>query len=745
MAYPNEGAGQVRPRRPRPTERRQSGNQATDRSKPIVTISYPESVDLTVFVDYVSQSLDIKIIYGDELKGQSVIFRPGEVEIPRTQLLDLLRSMLRMHGLAIVEGDVEGWLRIVRTDDIPRLITEIREDDLGDQGARSNRVISQVVAVESNDLAGIAKQIQQFLSSGKASVIQIPDKKLLIITDYEAAVAKALDIIRLIDADPVSVQVVTLPVRHHDPKTVADYVLTMMAEKARLENAVATEVLVLPDLAKENLVVVGSAEDVARVRSLVEQFDVLPKTTHHTVAYSPEYISVTRLQGLVENILAPTWDTKGEMNLLVDEERNRLYVTATQAMHTQIEKLLDEEDVALAEASRPMKIYKPRNRPAQDLIGILSEVLPNVTSDSGADGAAEPAPTAVGVPPGKNRPPAAPGEPPPMPTAQEPIESAPAAAPKVRRIEGDDFILSADEHTNSIIAIGPQEFHQKLVTLLDELDKRQAQILIEMTLVAITFNDSLSLAIELANEENLAPYQSLVFSSFGLSDVDLGTGKRSFRPGGGINAVILGPHETPILVRAIAAHGNSRIIATPRIVVGNNTSSTLSNVEEAPFTSVNASDTVATTSFAGFESAGTTLTVTPHVAEGDHLSLDYTFNFSNFTGSGSVGVPPPRTTNSFSGTIEIPDSNTIIVGGMVSENETDTVTEVPLLGRIPILGTFFQSSDRIRTKSRMYAFIRPTILRDDQFADLKLITLGEMEHAELDNRDYPESDLLWMR
>lgn len=332
-----------------------------------------------------------------------------------------------------------------------------------------------------------------------------------------------------------------------------------------------------------------------------------------------------------------------------------------------------------------------------------------------------------------------------MPPAQEPIERSASATPPLRRLEGDDFTLIVDEHTNAIIATGPVEFHNTLRRLLNALDRRQAQVLIEMTLVAVTFNDSLSLAIELANSEEHADRAWLLFSSFGLSNIDLESGMRAFNPGGGINAVISGPDETPFLLRAISAHGNSRIITTPKIVVSNNTTATIGSVEEAPFTSINASDTVATTSFAGFESAGTTLTVTPHVAQGDHLSLDYSFNFSNFTGGGSVGVPPPRTTNIFNGTLEVPDGHTIIVGGLVRENEADSVTEVPLLGRVPIIGALFQSSDRARTKSRIFAFIRPTILRDDQFADLKLLSVTERDRAELADEDYPESRYLWMR
>lgn len=216
-------------------------------------------------------------------------------------------------------------------------------------------------------------------------------------------------------------------------------------------------------------------------------------------------------------------------------------------------------------------------------------------------------------------------------------------------------------------------------------------------------------------------------------------------PGGGINGIIMGPDETPFLFRAIAAHGNSRIVTTPKVVVSDNTTATITSVEDAPFTSINASDTVATTSFAGYESAGTTLTVTPHIAQGDHLTLDYSFNFSNFTGGGSVGVPPPRTTNTFSGKVVVPDGHTVVIGGLVTDNEADSVTEVPLLGRIPGLGVLFQSSDRARTKTRIYAFIHPVILRDDRFADLKLISRVERDEAEFAETEHPEGEYSWMR
>ncbi|MBZ0171813.1 MAG: type II and III secretion system protein, partial [Phycisphaerales bacterium] len=170
------------------------------------------------------------------------------------------------------------------------------------------------------------------------------------------------------------------------------------------------------------------------------------------------------------------------------------------------------------------------------------------------------------------------------------------------------------------------------------------------------------------------------------------------------------------------------------------------NVDEAPFTSVNASDTVATTSFAGFESAGTTLSVTPHIQEGALISLEYELSFSNFTGSSSnAAIPPPRTTNSFSSTVEVPDGYAVVTGGLDVTNHSDTVSEIPFIGRIPGLGLLFQNNARRKTQTRIFAFLRPVILRDDEFEALKFISLKEQEKAEVLPDDAPPSKPLWMR
>ena len=98
-----------------------------------------------------------------------------------------------------------------------------------------------------------------------------------------------------------------------------------------------------------------------------------------TVAYEPQHISADRLQFLIENVVAGNFAKSGALTVFLDSETNRLYVTGPPQLHTKIDALLSKEDVEPTEASRPFRIYRPRNRLARELISILSEVLPVVS------------------------------------------------------------------------------------------------------------------------------------------------------------------------------------------------------------------------------------------------------------------------------------------------------------------------------------------------------------------------------
>jgi len=216
------------------------------------------------------------------------------------------------------------------------------------------------------------------------------------------------------------------------------------------------------------------------------------------------------------------------------------------------------------------------------------------------------------------------------------------------------------------------------------------------------------------------------------------TGNLLITPGNGLNATLVDPSTADFVVRALTNHRRARVLSAPKLLVDDNAEGTLESVSEVPFTSVNASQTVATTSFAGFAKAGTTITVTPTISEAKHISLDYLVTLNSFTGTGSVGVPPPRQTNEVRSRVTVPDGYTIIVGGLTQKNVVNDYKGIPYLERIPVIRELTGLTASSHKDNALFIFLRPVILEDDKFRDLRDLSRRHANTAN-DGFDFPAS------
>lgn len=198
--------------------------------------------------------------------------------------------------------------------------------------------------------------------------------------------------------------------------------------------------------------------------------------------------------------------------------------------------------------------------------------------------------------------------------------------------------------------------------------------------------------------------------------------------------MILDPGDFAVVVRALETLNKGRSLSMPRMLAGNNKPATINSVIQQPFVSTNASDTVATTSFGGTQDAGTTVTITPTIAAGDHVVLEYRISISAFVGeSSSPGIPPPRQQNSLGGSVTIPDGHTIAIGGLRLATEAKARSQIPLLGDIPLLGEAFRNRSNSASESRFFVFIRANVLRHTSFEDLKRVSGAGLKDAGLDD------------
>ena len=554
------------------------------------------------------------------------------------------------------------------------------------------------------------------------------------------------------------------------------------------------------DRRMNQLIMVGLPSRIDAAVELLKSLDIPLTTTTQT--YRPQFLSPKQLldvlQPMVESMTPrPIFDARVEGSGLV--------VTTIESFQQQLSRIVPQIDTREASAKQsPIRFYKIKNVPVQDIL----ETLNSLQGGFGASPFGGPATngrssqrsrtTNDRALPGQNNPflvganNAQPGLLPPQPPAlrnglvdngnvrqngnlgvENPLDAGinnnlygnvgipygnPYAYPLgnfpiyggqpnfQRGIQSPlgNAQVTADVGSNALIIIGEPEVQQAYQQLIEFLDKRRPQVMIEARIVVIDTTDDYTLGVEVSGGDRSGLKKLFAFSSYGLSTVTPTTGALAITPGNGFNAALVDPDTADVVVRALATHRRARVLSVPKILVDDNAEGTLESVNEVPFTSVNASQTVATTSFAGFAKAGTTITVTPTISEGQHVNLDYIVTLNSFTGPGSAGVPPPRQTNEITSRVTVPDGYTIIVGGLTQKNVSSTFNGIPYLERIPIIRQLSSLSiDNTRDNS-LFIFLRPVILEEDRFRDLKQLS-RHSANAAGDGHNYPASSSLLMK
>jgi len=303
--------------------------------------------------------------------------------------------------------------------------------------------------------------------------------------------------------------------------------------------------------------------------------------------------------------------------------------------------------------------------------------------------------------------------------------------------------VSADVGTNSLIVVAPASIQPVYKKLIESLDSRRPQVMIEAKLIAVDTTDGFTIGIEAAGGDRDGAVRAFKFTSYGLSAVSP-NGNLALTPGRGFNGTIVDPEVADIVVRALANHSRSRVLAEPKILVNDNDTGTLTSVVSVPFSSVNASNTVSTTSLGGTQEAGTTITVTPQINEDDNLQLEFEIEFSSFSGSGTATLPPARQIQTVTSVITIPDGQTVIVGGLKRIGARQEYAGIPWIEKIPIIRDLTGRTDESKESTSYFVFIRPLIVRDSRFQDLQYMSDRDAGLAGIPSQ-YPGSQPLLMR
>lgn len=699
-------------------------------------ITLSGEIKLDQLVELVSTRLNVSVEYTQrDLAQRSVTLRLRHT-LDDQELWRTLTLVLEGQGFAIVPMQDSRILRIVPVAQAPSEAQSLTDpNDLGRPLAEpGSNFVTVLIELQTASPSTIAAALQPLLTPNAGQVKPIGEAGLLLISDFRGRVQRALDVIERLDSPTDPIDRVTIELQASTASRVIESVQLVLTAELTADpslaqtasGAVAPGVQLLPMPDDRSILILAPASRLPRITSLIKRFDVAEPII--TRAYHTGGAPIEELAESIGALLQARSSTGNDpitsTRLITDRLTSTIYATATETQHTQIAALIEQILESPAGAGSSLLAIEIRNRDAAKLAETLRELLDlSASADSTDDDSASDAP----APGGEN------------------VPSAPVQS------DGDSGLLSGvneqvtisvDESTNSILVVGNPLTLAQVESIIERLDRRQPQVMIELTLVSLDEGEALDFGVELTTQFTSGQTSIDLSSLFGL-----GVGS-AIAAGTGFTGSVIRPGDFDVLVRALEAVSSGRSVSSPKTLINNNATATVRGISREPFTSINASNTVATTSLGGFEDAGTTVTVTPHITAGDHLSLEYSVELSAFTGEpiaidGGGVLPPPSQQNSFDGEVTIPDGFAVVLGGLETRRTGESVSRIPILGEIPLLGLLFRTTSQSETVSRFYIVIKATVLRDPGFEDLKLLGERNLVSAELDD-GFPTLQPIWL-
>ena len=269
--------------------------------------------------------------------------------------------------------------------------------------------------------------------------------------------------------------------------------------------------------------------------------------------------------------------------------------------------------------------------------------------------------------------------------------------------------IVADDETNALLITTFVRNFPAVEELVKQLDVLLPQVLIEAQIIEVTLDDDSVFGVEWMWEQgttlNDKTYQQEGTTDFGLTDEIFGLkyGIVSSK----LNAML----------HALTKDTKVNILSTPRIMTKNNQEAIINVGQAVPFlVSTQETATGGILTSTDFRDVGVILTVTPRINRSGTVSLDVNQQINSLV-EFTLFDAPIISTREASAFVTIKDKQTMVIGGMIKDDKTETVHKIPILGDIPLLGRLFRRTDTRLEKTELMVFITPHVVYTDVDAD----------------------------
>ncbi|MEE9320911.1 MAG: type II secretion system secretin GspD [Granulosicoccus sp.] len=410
--------------------------------------------------------------------------------------------------------------------------------------------------------------------------------------------------------------------------------------------------------------------------------------------------------------------TPGTVRFAADERTNSILLSGDKAARKRMKALVLNLDTPVESGGNTRVVYL-RYANAVDLLAILTGVSAG-QAEIGTSGSDEEGGGDASTPP---------GAPPTVDANGVPVPQRTPTASIVPRTGQDsgrpNVDIQADEDTNALIITAPPDEMRSILAVIDKLDIRRAQVLVEAIIAELSISNTSQLGVNFAidgsGENRPIAYTNLGGATQALAGTVASQGAALAN---GLSLALgrfgTGGVDFGFLLSAIASDTDNNILSTPTLVTMDNQEAEIIVGQNVPFVTGTQLSTANNNPFQTIErqDVGISLKVKPQINEGNNIKMEIEQEVSDVSSTAATGATDITTNKrSIKTTVLVEDGQTLVLGGLIDDQIKDTKDKVPLLGDIPLLGSLFRYRTTQKTKRNLMVFLHPTILRDPETAD----------------------------
>ncbi|MCL2760279.1 MAG: type II secretion system secretin GspD [Desulfuromonadales bacterium] len=371
--------------------------------------------------------------------------------------------------------------------------------------------------------------------------------------------------------------------------------------------------------------------------------------------------------------------------VIADTRLNAIIVAGSDSDKADIKKMVDLLDVLPPTASSKVNVYFMENADATDIAKILDGVVKGISAAAaqGESGQATPA-------------------------AQSPFENS-------------KITITADKASNALIIMASPNDYQSLLQVIKKLDIRRRQVFVEAIIAEVSLDKLRDLGLE--------------WGLMGMASNSTASVLGTFDPQGTINTTVStlqtiltaintsgigsaftfgnNPANFMATLHALESKNILNVLSTPTILTSDNKEADIKVGENVPLI------TGSTITGSGLDQQsverkdiGIELKITPQITEGEYIKLDIYQEVSALAPNKGQATDLVYTTRKAQTSVAVRNKETVVIGGLIQDQETITENKIPFLGSIPILGYLFKTKSKERTKTDLIIFLTPHIIKD---------------------------------